>query len=539
MTEGISGSTATPPKSTPQIPVIVTSSSDQPRPSQPSSVSGSQRAVQNQGNEQFSATPELSTPTSVTSSSPLITPATNNPVVAENKQPGTDQWQFELRGLIEQADISSQIKGYTSATSINKGESIDFHISVFPNQNYSLEVYRMGWYNGKGARLMHKAGPLPGTQQPKCPIDPITGLTECNWAVSYHLPIPQDWTSGIYEVLLINQNNYASYMVFVVRDDTRVADLIYQQSITAYQAYNDYPDNMGKSLYDTSLGANTLAKTPRAVKVSFDRPYSGSGLSEFIMWDVYYVRWLERMGYDVVYSTGLDTHLNGQRLLNYKGIFIAGHDEYWSKQMRDAVENARDRGVNLGFFGANDAYWQVRFEPSSSGVPNRIMVCYKDIKFDPIQDETATVRFRDPPVNRPEQTLQGIQYGIWSEQIYTPYIVKNSQHWIYEGSGLKDGDSIPGIVGYEIDYFMPEYGQAAARSNTWAFLSSSPFVSHEKVTANATTSIFQAPSGAWVFSTGTLGWAWALDNFGKHTVANNGIQKATQNILDKFISNTR
>jgi len=465
-----------------------------------------------------------------------VLPSNNNPVVIENKQPGTDQWQFELRNLTRQADINSQMKGYTSATSVNKGETIDFHISVFPSQTYSLEVYRMGWYEGKGARLMHKADSLPGTQQPKCPIDPNTGLTECNWASSYQLPIPQDWTSGIYLVLLINEHKYSSYMVFVVRDDNRVADLIYQQSITTYQAYNNYPDNIGKSLYDDSLGAPTLAKTARAVKVSFDRPYSGMGLNEFLMWDIYYVRWLERMGYDVAYSTDLDTHLNGDRLLNYKGVFIAGHDEYWTKQMRDAVENARDKGVNLGFFGANDAYWQVRVEPSSSGVPNRIMTCYKDKKFDPIQDETATVNFRDPQVKRPEQTLQGVQYGIWSEQIYTPYVVKNSQHWIYEGTDFKDGDSIPGIVGYEIDYFMPEFPPPNARSNTWTLLSSSPFVSHEKVTANSNASIYQAPSGAWVFSAGTLGWAWALDNYGKHTIANAGIQRTTQNILDKFIS---
>ena len=77
------------------------------------------------------------------------------------------------------------------------------------------------------------------------------------------------------------------------------------------------------------------------------------------------------------YSTNLDTHANGGRLLNHKGFLSVGHDEYWSKAMYDAVEAARDAGVNLAFFGANTVYWQVRFEPSAGGVPNRVMVCYK------------------------------------------------------------------------------------------------------------------------------------------------------------------
>ncbi len=87
-----------------------------------------------------------------------------------------------------------------------------------------------------------------------------------------------------------------------------------------------------------------------------------------------------------------------------------GHDEYWSKAMLDNATAARNTGVNLGFFGSNTAYWQVRFEPSAAGVADRVMVCYKSAAEDPVKDETATVLWRDPPANRPEQTLVGIQY---------------------------------------------------------------------------------------------------------------------------------
>src|SRR5262249_25191341 len=176
--------------------------------------------------------------------------------------------------------------------------------------------------------------------------------------------------------LLTNAQKFQNYIIFVVRDDQRVADLLYQQSVTTYQANNNYPNDntTGKSLYEfNSFGANTVTGGPQAVKVSFDRPSINDGAGEFFMCEVYFVRWIERMGYDVAYATDIDTHANGARLRNYKGFLSVGHDEYWSQAMYDAAEAARDAGVNLAFFGANALYWQVRFEPSSRGVPNRVM----------------------------------------------------------------------------------------------------------------------------------------------------------------------
>ena len=190
----------------------------------------------------------------------------------------------------------------------------------------------------------------------------------------------------MYLALLTNAQNYQSYITFVVRDDARTADLLYQQSVTTYQAYNNYPADgaTGKSLYDFNSYGATVASTgaKRAAKVSFDRPYAdGYGSGQFggnsWNWERYYIGWLEQNGYDVAYSTNLDTHSSGARLLNFKGFLSVGHDEYWSKAMLDNVTAARNAGVNLGFFGSNTAYWQVRFEQSAGGVANRVMVCIR------------------------------------------------------------------------------------------------------------------------------------------------------------------
>ncbi len=283
-----------------------------------------------------------------------------------------------------------------------------------------------------------------------------------------------------------------------------------------------------------SYGANTVAGDQRAVKVSFDRPYTSYGAALFLDWEVYLVRWLERTGYDVTYSTDVDTHADGAALLNSKAFISSGHDEYWSMEMFNAARSARDAGTNLAFFGADTAFWQVRFESSAAGIPNRVMVCYKDAAIDPVQGPTTTVAFRDPPVNQPEQTLVGVQFtNMVDYGNNVGYVVTNSSNWVYAGTGFKDGDSVPGIVGYEMDRLMSNYPPPPNTSYT--LLSHSPYTSSGRVSDYANSSIYQAPSGAWVFAAGSISWSWGLDDF-NYTLADPRIQRVTANVLNAFLN---
>jgi hypothetical protein len=463
-----------------------------------------------------------------------------NPVVIENQRTGTDTWQLGRPGFRISDDATGQVKGYASSTSVNKGESISFHVSVNPAQSFTADFYRMGWYGGLGARLMTAVGPLPGATQRTCTPDRTTGVVDCAWSATLSYTIPTTWTSGIYLVLLTNAQNYQNYITFVVRDDHRRADLLYQQSVTTYQAYNDYPTGTGKSIYDFNSDGAIVPATgaKRAAKVSFDRPYSdgyGSGqlTGNSWSWEPYYVGWLEKSGYDVTYSTNLDTHSNGARLLDVKGFLSVGHDEYWSRAMVNAASTARDAGVNLGFFGSNTAYWQVRFEASAAGAANRVMVCYKNADLDPVKDAMATVRFRDPPTSRPEQSLVGIQYTarLQDDGRGAMYVVQNSSHWVWGGTDFADGSQVAGILGYESDRFMSEYEPPANRGYT--VLAESPVVDEAGVEGVANTSIYRAASGAWVFGSGTNHWSYGL---GKAGVSDSRIQQATSNILDRFVA---
>ncbi|MEM7128338.1 MAG: N,N-dimethylformamidase beta subunit family domain-containing protein [Chloroflexota bacterium] len=452
-----------------------------------------------------------------------------NPIAIENQQVGTEAWQLTNPA----DDVNHQIKGYASKTSVNIGETLDFYISVSPAQSYRIQIYRLGWYNGLGGRFLTEIGPLPGTVQSTPLLEPTTGLVTTSWTSDHTLTIPAGWVSGIYAAKLINAAGFENYIIFVVRNDGRPADLLYQQSITTDQAYNNYPDDgiIGKSTYEfNSHGANTIAGTSRAVKVSFDRPMAGDGSGQFFKWEYAFVRWLERSGYDVVYSTNLDTHQNGTNLLNHAGFLSAGHDEYWSKQMRESVEAARDAGINLAFMGANAAYWQIRLEPSSIGTPDRVLTVYKNWNLDPITDNHLKTYLWRTIWQREEQKLIGVQYrsyGNYSQN--TPFVVRNSNHWIYANSGFAENDSVPGLVGYEVDNVHVNYSLPISTSHT--LLSDSPYVDAYGNTINANAAIYQSPSNAWIFASGTTSWSWGLD---KQGIVDTRIQKTTSNLLNQF-----
>src|SRR5262249_42973450 len=162
--------------------------------------------------------------------------------------------------------------------------------------------------------------------------------------------------------------------------------------------------------------------------VSFDRPYvtspeaaRGAGAGEFLSvshapracgWEYPFVRWIEKQGYDVAYATNLDVHENPSLLARRRALLLVGHDEYWSRAMRDNVERARDRGVNLGIFASNVCYWQVRYEASTSGASDRVIFCAKAADRDPVydteRDPDLTVRFRNLHPPRPEVSLVGM-----------------------------------------------------------------------------------------------------------------------------------
>ena len=164
--------------------------------------------------------------------------------MAENEKPGSTLWQWWLDPSIvgRATDTDKRIKGYASATSVSKGNSLTFYVTVNPApQQFRIKFYRMGWYQGQGGRYLDITPWTNGVSQPACPVDAQTGMVSCsNWTPSYTLQVPTTWVSGFFLAVLINANGYANYVPFVVRDDSRQADILYQAAFTTYEAYNNF-----------------------------------------------------------------------------------------------------------------------------------------------------------------------------------------------------------------------------------------------------------------------------------------------------------
>jgi hypothetical protein len=201
-------------------------------------------------------------------------------------------------------------------------------------------------------------------------------------------------------------------------------------------------------------------------------------------------------------------------MLQHRLVLVAGHDEYWSTGMRQNLTAARDAGVSLAFFGANDAYWHTRLQDSPLG-PDRVEICYKDATLDPLaaSDPTATtVRWRDSPLNQPENALLGEMYaGIVKAP--GPLQIAAGALPFLKGSHLQVGSVLPGLIGPEFDHVydngLTPPGLIVLTASTVECKSTCPSSGHD--IANAT--LYTTRSGARVFDAGTFQWGWGLDDF--------------------------
>ncbi len=449
------------------------------------------------------------------------------PVEIENARPGTQDWKLRL-------PAHGEIEGYASATSVDRGGQIRLYVNTPREPYYSIDIYRMGWYGGAGGR--HMAGPIQrnGVPQAAPNLDPVTHLLECAWTDAYVLTIPRntddssDWASGIYLAKLTTGSTFhQSYIVFVVRDDERSSSFFFQSSVTTYQAYNFWG---GQSLYGDH-------STPAAWKASFDRPYaSGSGAGQFFSFEYNMVRFLEREGRDVTYGTSVDTH-EGRNLLSSHAAFLSvGHDEYWSWDQRDHVDAALARGESLLFFSANTSYWQIRYEPSAAGAPLRTIVGYKESAFreDPYaldgntdNDHLITTRFRDPPVNRPEDAMIGVMYESGNFGIDAAIVIDNPSHWVFARTGLAAGALLPGLLGNEVDRMFADSPAGTVR------LAHSPFVASDSSSRYSDMAIRERPDGVFVFATGSIQWSFGLDDYAPPSGPRVQVaaQRITRNVL--------
>jgi hypothetical protein len=453
----------------------------------------------------------------------------HNAIVTENALPGDPSWNI-LKAP------PGRIEAFASEISVAPGGTLHLHVSTDPAAAYEVRIFRLGWYEGLGGRLLLCLPSCTGSKQgakqpaPGAP-DPTTGLLRANWPITDTVAIPESWLSGYYvaDVVLAPRRGFGvGYQLpFIVRGHAgNHSAILVQAAVNTWQAYNNWG---GKSLY----AFNSTHSVP-AVKVSFDRPFSPTvGNASPFTWGEYdLVRFLEHRGYDVTYTTDVDTDAQPPKLLDHKMLLVAGHDEYWTKAMRDGVEHAIASGVSVAFFGADISGWQARYEDGS-----RTLVEYRSAEKDPETGPAlTTIEWRRLSPPRPECQMMAVQHSDAPEQAgigsgipaYTVAPSATASPWL-AGTGLAPGSQIHRVIGYEWDSYVPGCVSPKPKSGpTLLFEYAGP------PSADAVT--YTAPSGAQVFSSGTLLLNWALDNFGHKIVPENpGLQRFVTNMLDAMI----
>ena len=167
-------------------------------------------------------------------------PAVANPVACENLQPGTPPSKWQINGAGDRS-----IQGFATSMSVAKGAPITFKIKS-ATSNYRIDIYRLGFYNGSGARLVASGlAPTGPATQPACLTFSTSGLIDCgNWSASRSWTVPSTAVSGVYIAHLIRgDTGGASHITFVVRDDASTSDILVQTSDSTWQAYNTYGGN--------------------------------------------------------------------------------------------------------------------------------------------------------------------------------------------------------------------------------------------------------------------------------------------------------
>src|SRR5215469_2656167 len=482
-------------------------------------------------------------------------PPVTSVIACENTQPGdpTSDWQVSGQG-------DTTIQGFATSMSVTAGQTVTFKINT-PSTKYHIDILRVGYYQGDGARIVAKAilptATLPQSQ-PACKNDTAsTGLIDCgNWAASASWTVPTTAVSGLYLAHLKRDDTTTgngSLIPFVVRSDASHSDILFMTDDETWQAYNTWPSTTnGNSLYQCggSGAANpncpplSHASYTGASKVSYNRPWqSGAddngGRSWFMYAELNMIAFLEENGYDVSYTSGVDVSQSGYAsIIEQHKIFMdAGHDEYWSGQERANVTAARDAGVNLAFFSGNEVFWKTRWEPSIDGsnTPNRTLVTYKETHYDapvdPQDPPTWTGAWADPRFSppgdggQPQNALTGQLFVVNSgtTDITVPVSYSKLRFWrntavaTLPSGGSYTLDQGVGTLGYEWDVdtdngFRPPGLMDVSSTTSHSAEVFTDYGSNTQPNSTAThhLTLYRAASGALVFGAGTVQWSWGL-----------------------------
>jgi hypothetical protein len=381
----------------------------------------------------------------------------------------------------------SHIYGYPSRTTVPSGGTLELHY-LTDEPLFRVKVYRQG----ATLALVYTSGWMSAAGTPgQAPVPwNATGDVSADWGwPSIDIPLDPSWEPGVYIVALEAKDADGNVVVtsddkpygdsgkavFVVRGSAGSASILYKLSLTTYHAYNFMGES---SLYDGQIvgtAPDGQGGSHEGYKIALLRPGGGTGgvcsidfddhdttlgapsrLNMFGHWDVHFIQWLEGQGFAVDYCTDLDLHLDAALLAPYRLLLSAGHDEYWSQEMRANVDAFVRTGGNVAFFSGNTCWWRIYFaDENEDGVPDAI-VCDKRLPDGTYGGGNGADNWWR---HSPENTTTGVstRLGGWIYPMQATgfgYTVQRSSSWVYAGSGVSDGDAfgvMERLIAYEFD----------------------------------------------------------------------------------------
>lgn len=376
-------------------------------------------------------------------------------VQAENDRPGTTAWRITAQG-------PGTIAGFADHNYAKAGDTVGLYVST-DQPDFRVTAYRMGWYGGAGARQVWQSPPVPGTAQPPCPVQAATNMVSCaNWGRSLEMKVTSAFVPGDYLLKLTADDNRQSYILLTVWDPTSRATYLVVNRSLVEQGWNsfggyDFYQGRGPCILD-SFG---YPPCNRARVVSFDRPFAGDGSSDFLDNEYPMVEFMEQEGLDVTYCTDICISDHPGFLTQHRAVVGLDHDETWTNPERVGALAALQAGVNFAFFGAATLVRHARLEPSALGA-DRQEVDYRNSAEDPLNgrgdpwDVTGNT-WASPPTNWSAQGFLGESYSgfLLPGAPNAALVVYQSSSWLFAGTGLHDGSSIPSVINSDIDHLAP------------------------------------------------------------------------------------
>jgi hypothetical protein len=423
-------------------------------------------------------------------------------VIDQNKLPGTSAWR------ITGTQTPDGIMGYTNRPQARLGQTVDVYVST-QAPTFTIEAFRMGYYQGLGARLVWTSRRLTGVVQPSCNASAPLYMVQCDWSMSTSFPITKAFVQGDYLLKLVGSNGQQSYIPLTVWDPNSTATYVVMNANFTWQAFNPFG---GYDLYQGATPEPGYPPPNRSRVLSFDRPYGyGNGAANFLTNEYPLVRYMEKHGLNVTYWTNITLTVHGNLLTKHKALLSLGHDEEWSTRMRANAVTAANHGVNLVFFGASPILRKVRLQASPLG-PNLEVVNYRDPQADPLYGvDNARVTqnwWGQPPANLPAAQLIGNTYIGYNNNQSFPLVVTDAKSWLFARTGLVNGATIPGLLKYDFDGYDPSRPNPPGVQ----ILSHSPVVigfDNHKMYAD-TTYVTNRTSEAGIFESGTNNWIAAM-----------------------------